>query len=422
MRPGEVHHPHPGGDEGRAPLRAGQQRAHLRGVTGVVQHHQDAAAVQDRAVEGGPFLQRVGDGRVRRAEGAEEGAQDRLRLRRPRARALEVDVQLPVGEGRPRQVGDVHGEGGLADAADAGQRRDGHDAARRAVPGRRGQDVAQLADEGGAAGEVRDRRGQLCRPDGGHRRLRGRCGGLGQRRVGAQDALLEFLEAGARVDAEFVGEQAPRVRVDGQRLGLASAAVQGQHQQLAQAFAQRVGRGERRQLRDRLGVAALLEVHVQPVLQELQPPLLQTRALRLRVRARYARQDLAVPQGQRPAQQVTGVAQVAGVPRLLRPGGQVLGRVQVQGAVARQAHRVPAGLAHQDARVQDLPQPGGVGPQRGQGLRRRLFPTGRRSAREPWPCGRRGAAGRPAAPVAEESRWPAVHRRARHAPGRARRS
>lgn len=335
VRPGEVHHPHPCRHQRRAPVRAGQQGPHLGGVAGVVQQDQDTAAVQDGAVEGGALLQGVRDGRVGRAQGPQEGTEHRLRLRGPRARALEVDVQLPVREGGPRPVGDVHREGRLADAADAGQRRDRHHAARRRLPGRGGQYVAQLPDEGRAAGEVGNGRGQLRRAQRGRRGLRGGRRELGQGRVGLEDALLEFLEAGARVDAQLVGEQAARVRVDGERLRLAAAAVQGQHQQLAQAFAQRVRRGQRRQFRDRLGVTALVEVHVEAGFEELEPPFAETDPLRLRVRPRHAGQHLAVPQVQRPAQQVTGVAQVPGAPGLLGRRGQVLGPRQVQRPSAR---------------------------------------------------------------------------------------
>ena len=85
-------------------------------------------------------------------------------------------------------------------------------------------------------------------------------GRVGESVVGLQDALLELGEFGARVDAEFVGEQPAGVGVDGQRLGLPSAAVEGEHQQFAQPLAQRVGGGQRGQFGDGLGVAADLQV------------------------------------------------------------------------------------------------------------------------------------------------------------------
>ncbi len=364
MRPGQVHHPHPGGDQGGAALRAGEQRPHLGGVPRVVQQDEHPAAVQHRAVERRPFLQGVGDGGVRRAQRPQERAEYRLRLRGPRPGALEVDVQLAVGEGAARLVGHVHREGRLADAADPGQRRHGHDPALD-----RGQYVAELGDEGRPPGEVGDRRRELGGADRRGGRLGPRCRGFRQGWVGPQDALLEFTEAGAGVHAELVGQQAAGVGVDREGLGLASAAVQRQHQQLAQPLPQGVRRGQGGELGDRLRVAALLQVHVHPGFEELQAPLLQPHPLRLRVRARHPGQRLAVPQGQGPAQEVPGVAQVAGVPGLLRLRRQVLDDGQVEGALGQAADRVAAGLADQDAGVQHLAEPGGVRAQGRQCLR-----------------------------------------------------
>lgn len=370
----QIHHAHPGRDEGGAALRAGQEGADLGGVAGVVQEDQDAAAVQDRAVERRALFQGVGDGGVRRAQGAQERAEDRLRLRRPLTRTLQVDVQLPVGERRARLVGHVHGEGRLADAADARERRDGHDLALALGGGGGGQDVAQFLDEGRAAREVRDRGGEL----GGADRCRGGLGGRGrgfrEARVGLEDALLELLQARARVHAEFVGEEAARVGVHGERLGLPPAAVQGEHQQFAQPLAQGVRRGQGGEFGDGLRVAALLQVHVEAGFEELEAPLLQAGALCLRVRPGHARQRLPVPQAQRPVQQVAGGAQVSGVLGLLGVGGEFLGLGEVEGAIAAgQPDRVTAGLADQDAGVQGLAEPGGVRPYGGQRLGRRLL-------------------------------------------------
>ena len=126
VRADQVDHPDPAGDERRAARGARQQRPDLGGVAGVVEQYQYPAAVEGRAEQGRALLHRVGDRRVRRAERAQEGAEHRLGLGGPRARALEVDVQLAVREVRAGRVGDVHREGGLADASDAGQRGDRH--------------------------------------------------------------------------------------------------------------------------------------------------------------------------------------------------------------------------------------------------------------------------------------------------------
>lgn len=363
MRPGQVHHPHAGGDQRRAAFRTGEEWPDLGRVPRVVQQHQHTPAVQHRPVQRRPFLQGVRYRGVRRAQRPQERAQYGLRFRRAGARALEVHVQLAVGERGPRLVGHVDREGGLAHAADAGQRRHRHHAALG-----RCQDLAQFGHEGCAAREVRDRRRELVGADRCRHGLRRRCGRLGQSRVGLEDALLEFAQARSRVHAQLVGEQAPRVRVHREGLRLPAGAVQREHQQFTQPFPERVGRRERRQFTDRLRVAPLLQVHVQPGFQELESPLLQADTLCFRVRARHSGQRLAVPQGQRPAQQVPRMAQVARRLRLLRLGRQVLRHRRVQRALGQAPYGISARLADQDLGVQGLPQPGRVGAHRGQCL------------------------------------------------------
>jgi hypothetical protein len=51
--------------------------------------------------------------------------------------------------------------------------------------------------------------------------------------VGVEDLLLEVGEGRAGLDAQVVDEDAAGVGVDGQGLGLAATAVEGEHQQLA---------------------------------------------------------------------------------------------------------------------------------------------------------------------------------------------
>ncbi|CAM5631782.1 hypothetical protein SCYAM73S_07121 [Streptomyces cyaneofuscatus] len=348
--PGQVDHPHPARHQGRAPRRPGQQRADLGRVVGVVEEDEDAAAVQRGAVERGPLVQGVRDRRVRGAERPQERAEDRLRLGRPRARALEVDVELPVGEVRAGLVGDVNGQGRLADPADPGQRGDRH---HRPLGG--GQLGAQIPYEGVASREVGHGRRKLRGLHG--RRRRGRLvRRAGQLLVGPQDALLELGQFGARVDAQLLGEEPTGVRVHGQRLRLPPAAVQRHHQQLAQAFAQRVGGGERGQLGDGLRMAAHLQVQIEPGLGELEAPLLQPGALVLRVRPGHGGQRLAVPQAQHLVDQRAGLAAVTARAGLLRLGGKILRQGQVECAPA-DPERVPAGLADQRLLAQDLAEP-----------------------------------------------------------------
>lgn len=147
MRAHQVDHADAARDERGAAFRAGEQRADLGGVAGVVQEDQDAAAVERGTVERRAFFQGVGDRRVGRAERAQERAEDRLRFRRARAGALKVDVQLAVGEGRAGGVGHVDGERRLSYAADSGHRRHRHDLALPVGGGGGRQDVAQFGHE-----------------------------------------------------------------------------------------------------------------------------------------------------------------------------------------------------------------------------------------------------------------------------------
>lgn len=253
-------------------------------------------------------------------------------------------------------MGHVHGERRLPHAADARQRRYGHDPA--LLGGGGGQDVAQFVHEGDAAGEVGDRGRELGGTDRGCRGLRGRGGRLCEARVRLKYPMLEFLQARPRVHSQFVGQQTPRVRVHGQGLRLPPAPVQREHQQLAQALPERMRGRECGQLRHGLRVAALLQVHVEAGFEELEPQLLQPRTLGLRERTRHARQRLPVPQAQRAPQHLTGVAEIPGAAGLLGVGREFLGLREVERpAGAGQPDRVAARLADQDLGAQRLLQP-----------------------------------------------------------------
>ena len=98
------------------------------------------------------------------------------------------------------------------------------------------------------------RLGAPC-PDRVRRRL-GRHRGWGrvERWILHKDRLLEALQSLARVEAELVAQRRARFLHHGERVRLATGAVQGEHQQLAQPLAQRVVADERLQLGDRLAV------------------------------------------------------------------------------------------------------------------------------------------------------------------------
>lgn len=99
-----------------------------------------------------------------------------------------------------------------------------------------------------------------------------------------EDGLLELLETGARFDPQLSHQRAVGVAEDLQRLGLAIAAVQREHQLGSQPLTKGPIRDQALQLGDRLRVSAQLEVGVDELLDRLQPQLLQ-------------RPDLILPNG-----------------------------------------------------------------------------------------------------------------------------
>ena len=130
-------------------------------------------------------------------------------------------------------------------------------------------------------GRALDVREQEChraggRPDAGRpRRAAGGESGL----VLLEDRPLEPPQLLPRLEPELLVEQAAAGLVDGERLGLAAAAVEREHELAAQALAQRVLADEPLQLGHELRVAAELEVGVDPLLERGEPLLLEAGAL-----------------------------------------------------------------------------------------------------------------------------------------------
>nr|WP_264159876.1 hypothetical protein [Actinomadura montaniterrae] len=110
-----------------------------------------------------------------------------------------------------------------------------------------------------------------ARPAGGRRE--------GEARVLVQDVAFQPLELGARVQPEAVPQDVAEVLVDRQRLALAAAPVERQHQQAAQPLARGLLVDQRRHLADQLVVAAEGEFGLEAVLQRGEPRLLQRRQL-----------------------------------------------------------------------------------------------------------------------------------------------
>ena len=151
VRAGQLGEPVAAGDQHRAAVGRGQQRTHLLGVPGVVQHDQDPGAAQQAAIAGGALLEPGRHLGGVLAEGAQPLAEHGLRGQRVLVGAEQVHVQLPVREALGDPVRDVHGQRGLAEPAAAGDRGDG-DLPRVAGAGQ--QRGAQVLDLRAAAGEV----------------------------------------------------------------------------------------------------------------------------------------------------------------------------------------------------------------------------------------------------------------------------
>src|SRR5207244_104819 len=133
----------------------------------------------------------------------------------------------------------------------------------------------------GGAGEVdeqeltrvareRERRDELeeagVRADDRSARPRPERAGLFERRVVAEDRALELLELRARLDPELVHEQPATLAVARERVGLAPAAVEREHQLPPQPLAQRLVLDEPFELGDEAIVATELELGGDPLL------------------------------------------------------------------------------------------------------------------------------------------------------------
>ena len=99
-----------------------------------------------------------------------------------------------------------------------------------------------------------------------------------------QDRLVETAQLGAGLDADRGDELVARPAVGAERVGLAPAAVEGQHAEGVEALAQRLLREQRLDLGDRLGVAAGGEVLLERLLDRGQAQLLQAADLEPRER------------------------------------------------------------------------------------------------------------------------------------------
>ncbi len=138
--------------------------------------------------------------------------------------------------------------------------------------------------------------------------MSGSLGRDGERVVLAEDRLLELLEAGAGLDPELVEEGRARRPVRVERLGLATRAVEREHQLRSERLAQRMLGDERLQLRHELGRAAGGEVGLDPLLDRRDVLLLEPGCLE---RELAVAERIAAPETQRLAQQLGGAWRLA---------------------------------------------------------------------------------------------------------------
>ena len=103
----------------------------------------------------------------------------------------------------------------------------------------------------------------------------------GQFGVLVEDRPLELLKGRARLDAQLVDEQTPRLPIDLERLRLPSGAVERQHELRAKPLAERMLADERLELCDELSVAPECEVGVDAPLERDEPEFLETEDLSL---------------------------------------------------------------------------------------------------------------------------------------------
>ena len=123
----------------------------------------------------------------------------------------------------------------------------------------------------------------------------------GQGRVMAKDRLLELVQGRARLDAELLDEQPPRLAIDLERLGLATRAVERLHERRSQPLAERMLADERLDLTDELCEATEREVGFDPPLERRQAELFEAKNLRLRERfVRRGRRAAARARGREP--------------------------------------------------------------------------------------------------------------------------
>jgi hypothetical protein len=127
-----------------------------------------------------------------------------------------------------------------------------------------------------------------------------------------ENRSLQVAQLGAGVEPEVVDQPLRGVAVGGQRVGVATGAVEREHQLGHHPLAGGMLAHQRLKLTDHLAVAAEQQVCLNARLNRPQPKLLEHRDVRLRPRlVGHVGQRRSPPQRQRPAQQLSRAPGIA---------------------------------------------------------------------------------------------------------------
>ena len=157
------------------------------------------------------------------------------------------------------------------------------------------------------------------------------CGALRLHRgIVPEDRLLERAECGRRLEAELVGEQLPRLLVRGERLGLPTRAVEGEHQLRPRPLPQRLLPHEGLEVTDEVRVATQLQFRFDTVLKRRYAQLLEARDRSVgKLRVGEVGERTAVPELERLAEPRDGLRGLARRERFPAGGGQLLELLRV---------------------------------------------------------------------------------------------
>ncbi|CAM5554946.1 hypothetical protein SGRI78S_06745 [Streptomyces griseus subsp. griseus] len=305
------------GDQHAGGAGAGQQGLDLPERAGVVEHDQDAAAVQDAAEQRGPLVRVPGDVGSGHAERAQEPVEHRTG---PPGGLLvvspHVGEELAVGEAADGPVRPADGERRLAHASDAGDRADRQ---------RRSAHLLQQAVQDGQFGRATRER-QRVEGQMGRNRHRGdrqhRLDGQAEERGVGEDLVVQSAKRGPGVDAQLVGQDLAALAIGLQRLGPAPRTVLGQHQVRRGLLPQRVLAHEGGQFAQHLAVLGQLQPQPHVLLVRVEPRPGQPGRLGLDPLGRYPLQGRAAPHGEGLVEVGAGLlgpAAAGGLPAPCRP-------------------------------------------------------------------------------------------------------